>query len=310
MQFWPRKRAKRAYARVRSWANVKDAKLLGFAGYKVGMTHAIIIDNKTKTKTKGQEISCPITVIETPPLKVASIRFYKNTIDGIKIVSDVLSDNLDKELSKKIIMPKTVTKKVEDVKDFDDIKLLVYTQPKLTGIGKKKPEVFEIAIGGKKEDKLKFAQEKLGKEIAITDVFASGQQVDIHAITKGKGFQGPVRRFGISLRSHKSEKSIRNPGSLGGWSAQGHVMYRVAHAGKMGFHQRVDYNKQIILIGNKPEEVNNDSGFIRYGNVKNPYLLIKGSIAGPAKRIIRINTATRPNDKIPTEAPRISYLSK
>ena len=241
MQFWPRKRSKRVYARVKSWAKVKDAKLLGFAGYKVGMTHAIIIDNKQKSITKGQEISCPITVIECPPLKSASIRFYKKTIDGLKVVSEIFAENLDKELKRKIIMPKSVKKKIEDIKEYDDITLLVYTQPKLTGIGRKKPEIFEIGLGGNKEDKLKFAQEKLGKEIPITEVFEPGQQMDIHAVTTGKGFQGPVKRFGISLRQKKSEKSVRNPGSLGGWSAQGHVMYRVAHAGKMGYHKRTDY---------------------------------------------------------------------
>ena len=46
MQFWPRKRARRMYPRVRSWADCKDAKPLGFAGYKVGMTHVIYVDNK------------------------------------------------------------------------------------------------------------------------------------------------------------------------------------------------------------------------------------------------------------------------
>jgi large subunit ribosomal protein L3 len=310
MQFWPRKRSKRVYARVKSWAKVKDAKLLGFAGYKVGMTHAIIIDNKQKSITKGQEISCPITVIECPPLKSASIRFYKKTIDGLKVVSEIFAENLDKELKRKIIMPKSVKKKIEDIKEYDDITLLVYTQPKLTGIGRKKPEIFEIGLGGNKEDKLKFAQEKLGKEIPITEVFEPGQQMDIHAVTTGKGFQGPVKRFGISLRQKKSEKSVRNPGSLGGWSAQGHVMYRVAHAGKMGYHKRTDYNKILLQINDKPEEVNRKGGFGKYGLVKNTYILVSGSVAGPKKRIIRFNTAIRPNKNMPNEAPTISYLSK
>jgi len=44
--------------------------------------------------------------------------------------------------------------------------------------------------------------------------------VDSKTFTKGKGFQGPVKRFGISLRSHKSEKVIRGPGSLGPWKGQ------------------------------------------------------------------------------------------
>ena len=128
----------------------------------------------------------------------------QKTTDGLKVVSDVLAENLDKELERKITIPKNKKKKIEDVKDFDDLSLVVYTQPKNTGIGKKKPELFEMAIGGKKEEKLNYAKGILGKEIKVEDIFKEGSQIDIHAITKGKGIQGPVKRFGIGLKSHKS----------------------------------------------------------------------------------------------------------
>jgi len=307
MQYWPRKRAKRIYARVKSWSKHSDNGLLGFAGYKVGMTHLIITDNRAKSLTKGEGISCPATILECPPLKTLSMRFYKKTVDGLKVLAEIPAKNLDKELKRKIIMPKKG--KAEEPKEFDDITILVYTQPKLTTIGKKKPEIFEIGLAGKKEDKLKFAKEILGKEVSAKDVFKIGEQIDIHAITKGKGFQGPMKRFGIGKRRHKSEKSIRNPGSLGGWTAQGHVMYRVAHAGQMGYHKRTEYNKQLIKIGEKPEEINPKGGFLNYGLIKNNYLIIKGSIAGPKKRIIRINKAIRPSKKFSKEAPAIQYVS-
>ncbi|MBL7055238.1 50S ribosomal protein L3 [Candidatus Woesearchaeota archaeon] len=308
LQFWPRKRNKRSYARVRSWAKLKEVKLLGFAGYKVGMTHAMINDNRKTSLTKGTEIFCPVTIIECPPIKTASIRFYKNTQNGLKLVSEIFSEKVDKELGRKIIIPKKINKKIEDIKDFDEIRLLVYTQPKLAGI-KKKPEIFEMGLGGKKEEQLKYAQEKLGKETDINDIFTAGQQVDIHAVTKGKGVQGAVKRFGIGLKNHKAEKGRRAPGSLGPWKGQGHIMWKVAHAGKMGYHLRTEYNKLLIKIGSKPEEINQKGGFLKYGIVKNPHILIKGSIFGPAKRLIRFNHATRKNKKIPTEAPVISYLS-
>jgi large subunit ribosomal protein L3 len=308
LQFWPRKRAKRQYARVRSWTRLKEAKLLGFAGYKAGMTHLMINDSRKNSLTRGEEIFCPATIIECPPLKTASIRFYKNTINGLKIVSEVFAEKIDKELGRKIIAPKKVRKKIEEVGDYDMIRLLVYTQPKLAGM-KKKPEIFEIGIGGNKEEQLKYAKEKLGKEINVDEVFTAGQQVDIHAVTKGKGFQGAVKRFGISLTSHKSEKSRRTPGSLGPWVAQGHILWRVAYAGKMGYHQRTEYNKWLIKIGTKPEEINPKGGFVNYGIIKNPYILVKGSVIGPVKRLIRFNHAIRQNKKIPAEAPILSYLS-
>ena len=309
MQFWPRKKAKKQIARVRSWAKKKEAKLLGFAGYKAGMTHLIIVDNRQKSLTKGEKISMPVTVIECPAIKIAAIRFYKKDYNGIRLISEIFAGKLNKELSRRISMPKKTQNKIEDIKDFDDIRLLAYTQPKLTGIGKKKPELFEIIIGGSKEEKLNYAKEKLGKEIKVDEIFKEGEQVDVHSVTKGKGFQGPVKRFGIGLKHHKSEKGRRSPGSLGPWKAQGHIMYRVAHAGQTGYHLRTEHNKQILKIGNKPEEIKVKSGFLHYGFVKNPFILLKGSIPGPAKRLIRLNTATRPNKYITKDAPVIKYIS-
>jgi len=293
MQFWPRKRAKKQTARVRLWANIKEIKPLGFAGYKVGMVHVLFQDTREHSISKGNQVAWPATIIECPPLSVFSLKFYKNN----QSVSQVFADKFDKNLKRSYKIPK---KKIKDIKEdqFDDLKLLVHTNPNLTTIGKKKPEVFEIALGGKKEDKLKTAKELLGKNIELKDIFKNSQLVDIHAITKGKGFQGPVKRFGIGLKSHRSEKSRRTPGSLGGWKGQAHFMYRVAHAGQMGYHQRTEYNKQILKIDEKDEKINPKSGFKHYGLIKNPYLIIKGSVAGPNKRLIRFNHAIRPDKKI------------
>ena len=305
MQFWPRSRARYSYVRIRNWSTSKEPKLLGFAGYKVGMTHVLINDNRANSLTKGTDVFYPITIVECPPLKTASIRFYKNNQYGPKLAGELFSDSVGKEIERKITIPK---KKGKEQNNFDFIRLLCYTQPTLAGIGKKKPEIFEIAIGGNKEQQLTYAKEKLGKEININEVFKEGQQLDIHSLTRGKGFQGPVRRFGIQLRSHKSEKSRRNPGSLGPWKAQGHVMWRVAHAGKTGYHLRTEYNKQLIKIGNKSDEINTKGGVLHYGVVKNTYILVKGSISGAQKRLIRFTDASR-SKKINEDPPQLTYTS-
>ena len=304
MQYWPRSRARQSYARIRTWPKSKETKPLGFAGYKVGMTHLLITDNKQNSLTRGQDIFCPVTIVECPPLKTASIRFYKNTQDGAKLISEMVDDNIDKELERKITHPK---KQGKEPSDHDFVRILCHTQPKLTNIGKKKPEIFEIAVGGTKDQQLSYAKEKIGKEIMISEVFKEGQLLDAHSLTKGKGFQGAVKRFGVQLRQHKSEKSRRNPGTLGPWKAQGHVMWRVAHAGKTGYHLRTEYNKWIVKIGNKPEEINSKGGFINYGIVKNSYILIKGSVSGNEKRLIRFTDAARMKREL--EAPTIAYTS-
>ncbi len=311
MQYAPRKRSSRIVARVRSWHTDKEPRPVGFAGYKAGMTHAMVIDNRTHSKTKGREIFMPITVIECPPLKISSIRFYKKTASKRLLVSETFTEKPDKELSRKITLPKKMKKRPEDVKpeSYDEIRVLAHTQPRLTGIGKKKPELVELALGGRKDEQLSFAKENLGKEVRVEDIFKEGAQLDAHAITTGKGYQGPVKRFGIGLKGHKSEKSRRAPGSLGGWKSQGKVMYRVAHAGQMGMQQRIMLNSWLLKIGAKPEEINPKGGFITYGNVRNTYLLVKGSVPGPKKRLITFTHASRPDRRTPKAAPTLSYVS-
>ncbi|MBD3164872.1 50S ribosomal protein L3 [Candidatus Woesearchaeota archaeon] len=307
MQFWPRVKAKKPHARIRSWTKQKKG-VLGFAGYKIGMTHLMITDNKPTSQSKGKKIFCPASLIECPSIKVAAVNFYKKSRAVLRISSQIMAQNLDKELKSKMSLPKK--QKNLEFPEFDDLRLLVYTQPRLTGVGKKKPEVFEMEIGGSKEEKSSYAKEKLGKEISIEEVFQEGEQIDVHAVTKGRGFTGPVKRFGITLKSHKSEKNRRNPGSLGGWTSQGHVMYRIAHAGQHGFHQRTEYNKHLLKIGKDAKEVQEKGGFLGYGLVKNPYIIIKGSVPGSRKRLVKLTHAIRPDKLIPKEPPVIDYISK
>lgn len=296
MQFWPRVRAKKLAPRVKAWSKLAEAKLLGFAGYKVGMAHIIMRDTSTKI-TKGQNIFSPITILECPPIKPLSLRFYKNTPYGLKLISDLPAKNLNKEISRKIkLSKKESTKIIPD--NYDELRLQVYTQPKLIGIGKKKPEIFEIGLSGNKEEQLKLGKELLEKEIRITDVFKEGELVDTHSVTKGKGFQGAVKRFGVRLRQHKSEKVKRGVGSLGPWRSQQHVMFKVPHPGQMGYHTRTDYNKLILKIDSDPKNINPKSGFHQYGQIKTDYLILKGSIPGPKKRVIRLVQPIRPNKSL------------
>jgi large subunit ribosomal protein L3 len=307
LQYWPRSRAADIVARIRTWPATKDAKLLGFPAYKVGMTHLIITDNKPTSITKNEDIQVPVTVLECPPIKVAAILLYKQDAYGLHCSGQITFDKLDKEISRSLILPKKPTKQ-PDTKNITEVRVMVHTQPKNTTIGKKKPELLELGIGGSKtEDKLAFAQSILGKEIKITDVFTEGQLVDATSITKGKGYQGPVKRFGLALRSHKSEKTKRGPGSLGPW--HGFRGYRSPHAGQMGFQQRTEHNKHIIKISDDTTKINAKGGYLRYGIVKQQYALLRGSIGGASKRLITLTTPKRAWPKHPKEAPAIVYTS-
>ncbi|MEK6857774.1 MAG: 50S ribosomal protein L3, partial [Nanoarchaeota archaeon] len=306
-QFWPRKRAKRQYARVRTWHynTRKEVLPLGFAGYKAGMTQIAIEDNYSNSITKGQNIVIPVTMIECPPIKVAGVAFYKQNSYGLYQSSSFMLPQ-NKDLERKIPLQKKA-QKIEDIKidDVFDIRLLVYTQPQLT-VGKKMPEFFELGLGGKVQDKFEYAKQVMGKEIKVQDVLKEGMQVDIHAITKGKGYQGPIKRFGIAIRHHKAEKTKRGPGSLGPW--HGRTMERVAHAGQMGYHQRMDLNKQILKIEEQSEKYNTTGGLVKYGFLKNTLIVLRGSIPGPKKRLITMTLSYRPNKYTPNQAPKITFI--
>ena len=307
MQFWPRKRAKRIYPRIRSFDLSKPG-LAGFAGYKAGMTHVIATDTHKHSLTKGEEISIPVTVVECPPIRIFSVRFYKHSVYGARVVKELrVADN--KLLQLKVTKAKSIKspKDLEAVSEgYDDVSVVVYTQPHLTG-KKKKPELFELKLGGSLDEKLSFIKEYLDKDIRVSDVFKEGDFVDVHAVTKGKGYQGPVKRFGISLRSHKSEKTKRGPGSLGPWNAHAHILFRVAHAGQMGFHQRIQFNNQILKISDNPEEVNPKGGFVNYGLVKSDYILVKGSLPGSKKRLLLFTLPRLVHKEL--SLPTINYIS-
>ncbi|MFC1686287.1 50S ribosomal protein L3 [Nanoarchaeota archaeon] len=300
LQFWPRKKAAKIIPSV-NWRSFTQRKIegknkfLGFIGYKAGMVSLVVKDNTNNSMTKGKNIVIPATVIECPPIKVLSIRFYK----GNNVASEVLSKELDKELKRKIKLPKKELKPEEfegKLEQFSDIRLLVYSVVKKTNL-KKTPDISEMGLSGSIKEKFDFAKSLLGKEIGVEEVFEEGQLLDTHSVTKGKGTQGPVKRFGINLKFHKSEKGQRRPGSLGPWHPA-RVIYRVPMAGQLGFFTRVQYNNKIIKV---EKEWNNLKGskeksFLnRYGEVKAPFCLIRGSISGPKKRAIVLTYATRPS---------------
>ena len=67
--YWPRKRAKRIYPRIKSFRkDIKEVKPLVFAGYKAGMAQVVITDTRKESPTSGQEIMRPVTILDCPPL--------------------------------------------------------------------------------------------------------------------------------------------------------------------------------------------------------------------------------------------------
>lgn len=195
--------------------------------------------------------------------------------------------------------------------ELADVRAIVTTIPPLSGIGKKKVEILEVKIHGKSIDEIvKYAESILGSYLTPRDVFLEGQFVDVIGVTKGHGFQGVIKRFGVKElpRWHKHRKGSRKVGARG--PAFTYSMSEVPQAGQMGFHRRTEYNKRILKIGLFGPEVVVEGGFLHYGLIYGPYILLKGSTIGPAKRLLILRHPIRPSLKwIPISSPKIVYLS-
>ncbi len=107
---------------------------------------------------------------------------------------------------------------------------------------------------------------EVGQEIKVSDIFNEGELVDCTGISKGKGFQGVVKRYGFKggPKTHGQADKFRSPGSIGASSYPSRVVKGMKMGGHMG-------NKNVTIRGLKIVKILEDDNL----------LLVKGSIAGP-----------------------------
>lgn len=329
MAFTPRKKVRRESHRWRNWPEWSndEPRLTGYAGYKAGMTHVIMIQGKRQGLHYKQETAVPVSVIEIPDITIYGVRVYTNSVNGSNVAGEILADKFNKFLKRKLRLPDAVdrdehSEKLEKFKqkasevEIAEVRVLAHTNPSEAGLSKKTPDILEILVSGNNINKnLEFALDFLGKEVSFKDLFNVGDYIDVSGTTKGKGFQGPVKRHGIAILSRKKRKGRRVVGCIGPWHPA-RVSWRVPRAGQMGYHGRTEYNKRVLKISDNGREITPVSGFKHYGVVRGSYLLIKGSVPGPVKRLVRMRQAIRPVpiEMIPDERRKedevkISYVS-
>jgi len=325
----PRKRAARLVPRVKTWPDPELGKpqLLAFLGYKAGMTHAYMVEDRPGSPLKGKEVFVPVTVVETPPVYVLAVRGYAYDPNrGLYSAGEAwVEPPKELELERKIATlggfdaDKKLKQIEEKLQNLREIRAIIATQPKLVGgLSKKKPDILEVKIGGTKDigEIFDYAKKILGSQVSIRDVFQPGQLVDVIAVTRGKGFQGPVKRWGIKElpRWHKHRKGSRRTGARshgrGTW-------WEIPQAGQMGYHRRTEYNKRILMIDSDGSKITPAGGFLHYGVVRSEYAVLAGSIPGVPKRPIVLRWPVRVpswfhdlGDKIQPSITYISLLSK
>ena len=117
------------------------------------------------------------------------------------------------------------------------------------------------------EFKADFAQElKLGDTLSVADIFGDVKFVDVVGTSKGKGFQGVVKRHGfagVGGQTHGQHNRLRHPGSLGACSWPSRVFKGMRMAGHMGNERVTVINLEVIKV--MPE---------------NNLIVVKGSVPG------------------------------
>ena len=171
--------------------------------------------------------------------------------------------------------PVTVTRIFEKAKDGYDSVQVGYGVQKKERITKGRAGAMKGAFyKNLKEFRLKPADKNGAKEGDVIDVsvFTEGDLLQVTSVSKGKGFQGVVKRHGFSggPRTHGQKHSEREPGSIGG-GLRTHVPKGMRMAGRMGSDRITQKNLKVVSV-----------------DKENNILLIKGAIAGKRGTLVEI----------------------
>jgi len=229
-------------------------------------------------------------------------RFYKNWSNSKKKAFTKYATKWADEAGKKQI--DTDLNKIK--KYCKVVRVLAHTQTKLLRKRQKKAHLMEIQLnGGTVADKVDWAKENFEKPMGVSTVFNQDELIDIIGVTKGRGVKGVTSRWHCKKLPRKTHKGLRKVACIGAWHPS-RVQYSVARAGQKGYHHRTEINKKIYRIGagihTKDGKVikNNAAtefdptdktitpmgGFPHYGEVRNDFVMIRGCLVGPRKRVI------------------------
>jgi len=322
--FLPRKRSRTHRGRIRAFPKDDPSKpchLTAFLGYKAGMTHIVREVDKIGSKVHKKEVVEAVTVIETPPMIVVGIVGYIPTPKGLRALSTVWALHLSEEVKRRFYknwyrskkkaftryskksseQKELVDKQLERIKKYATVvRALAHTQTKKVGL-QKKSHIMEIQInGGTVQQKVNFAYQLFEKEIPVSAVFEESSMIDVIGVSKGHGYEGVTARWGTRKLPRKTHKGLRKVACIGAWHPS-RVSFAVARAGQDGYHHRTEINKKIYRIGKKDDPSNGSTefdltkktinpmgGFPRYGTITNDFIVLKGCVVGPKKRVLTL----------------------
>lgn len=125
---------------------------------------------------------------------------------------------------------------------------------KMKGLKQKKAHIMEIQVnGGDVAKKVDFACGFFEKKVPVDAVFQKDEMIDIIGVTKGKGYEGVVTRWGVTRLPRKTHRGLRKVACIGAWHPA-RVSFTVARAGQNGYHHRTELNKKIYKLGKADQE--------------------------------------------------------
>ena len=323
--FLPRKRSRRHQGRLRSFPRDDASKaphLTAFMAYKAGMTHIMRDVDRPGSKIHKKEVVEAVTVLEAPPMVVVGVVGYKETVDGLRTVTTVWAQHLSEECrrrfyknwckSKQKAFTKYAKKAAEQAKNTETeiqrikehctvVRVLAHTQIKKVKLRQKKAHLMEIQVnGGSVSDKVDFATGLFEKNVPLSSVFQENELIDTAALNKGHGFEGVVTRWGVTRLPRKTHKGLRKVACIGAWHPS-RLRMHVGRAGQRGYHHRTEINKKIYRIGKAGDEkscsteqdltsksITPMGGFPHYGNINEDWIMLKGGVTGPKKRVVTL----------------------
>jgi len=322
--FLPKKRTKRHFGRIRSFPRddaTSEPHLTAFRGYKAGMTHVVRGVDRPGALMHKREVVEAVSIVETPPMVVVGVVGYVETPNGLRTLTTVFAEHLSEEFkrrcyknwynAKKKAYSKYALKYQKDAgKDIEHeldritkfctiVRVIAHTQvKKLTNLRVKKAHIMEIQINGGADAKAKvdFAKSLFEKEITVDSVFAKDEQIDVIGVTKGHGFEGVTTRWGVSRLPRKTHRGLRKVACIGSWHPA-RVSTTVPRAGQNGYFHRTQMNKKVYRMGKAGDNASCQTqadlteksitpmgGFVRYGEVNQDWVMLKGAIVGVKKR--------------------------
>jgi len=198
------------------------------------------------------------------------------------------------------------------------VRVLAHTQIRKVGLRQKKAHLMEIQVnGGTIPEKVDWGYSLFEQKIPVDTIFSQNEMVDIIGVTKGHGFEGVVTRWGSATLPRKTHRGLRKVACIGAWHPA-RVRFTIARAGQRGYHHRTEMNKKIYRLGaaaitEKDQKIPNYNattqsdltektitplgGFPHYGVVNEDFLMLKGSVIGPKKRVITLRKSLVPSAK-------------